>query len=456
MTAVREHVLAGPEEFSGELLRETDEAYEEARRVHNGLIDRRPALIARCRGTADVLAALELAREHGLELSVRGGGHGVAGKAVVDGGLVVDLSPMRGIQVDALRRRVRAQGGVTWAELNREAFLHGLAVTGGTVSTTGIAGLTLGGGHGWLMNRHGLAADNLVAAEIVTADGRVLAVSDAEEPDLFWALRGAGANFGVATWLEYRLHPIGRTVTAGVVIHPFGAAGELLRHYRELVPALPDDLTVYAGLLHAPDGSGTPLCGLVLCHGGSPEDAARDLEPLLSFGDPLDVQVGPMPYPQANTLFDAAYPRGALNHWKSAFVHELPDEAIEVLVEAFAACPSPFTLLAFEEFHGEVTRVREDATAVPHRDPGLNLLITSVWHDPGATEANVAWTRAAYAAVEPYVAAGRYVNYLDADDADGVGAAYRGNHSRLAALKRRHDPENVFRHNHNIRPREAR
>jgi FAD/FMN-containing dehydrogenase len=453
MAAVRETVLPGLEGFSGQLLRPADEGYDEARRVHNGLVDRRPALIARCRSTADVVAAIGAARQAGLEISVRGGGHSVAGKAVLDGGLVVDLSPMRGIHVDARRRRLQAQGGVTWAELNREAFLHGLAVTGGTVSTTGIAGLTLGGGHGWLMNRHGLAADNLLAAELVTADGTVLAISDGEEPDLFWAVRGAGANFGVATWLEYRLHPIGPTVTAGVVIHPFDVAGELLRVYRDVVPTLPDDLTVYAGFLHAPDGSGTPLCAMVLCHAGAPEDAARDLDPLLRFGDPVDVQVGPMPYPQANTLFDAAYPKGALNHWKSAFVHEIPDELIDVLEQAFRACPSLFSLLAFEEFHGEVTRVSPDATAVPHREPGFNLLITSVWREPDATEPNVAWTRAAYDAVEPFVAGGRYVNYLDSDDVDDVGAAYRGNHARLAALKHRYDPENVFHLNQNIRPR---
>ncbi len=455
MTAVEHDVPAAPTGFSGELLASNDAGYEEARRVHNGLVDKRPALIARCRGTADVVAAVELARERGLELAVRGGGHSVAGKSVLDGGLVVDLSLMRGVQVDARWKRVRAQGGVTWAELNREAFLHGLAVTGGTVSTTGIAGLTLGGGHGWLMNRHGLAADNLIGAEIVTADGTVLGLSDDEEPDLFWAVRGAGANFGVATWLEYRLHPIGPTVTAGVVIHPFEVAGELLRRYRELKPGFPDDLTVYAGLLHAPDGSGAPLCALVLCHAGSPEEAARDLEPLLRFGQPLDVQVGPMPYPQANTLFDAAYPKGALNHWKSAFLQELADETIDVVQEAFRACPSPFSLLAFEEFHGEVTRVTPVATAVPHREPGFNLLITSVWHDSDATEANVAWSRGAYEAVEPLLADGRYVNYLDADDSDGVGAAYRGNHARLAALKHRYDPDNVFHLNHNIRPEPA-
>jgi FAD/FMN-containing dehydrogenase len=453
MAAVQETVLPELEGFSGQLLTPADESYDEARRVHNGLVDKRPALIARCRSTADVVAAIGGARQAALEISVRGGGHGVAGRAVLDGGLVVDLSPMRGIRVDARRLRVQAQGGVTWGELNREAFLHGLAVTGGTVSTTGIAGLTLGGGHGWLMNRHGLAADNLLAAELVTADGTVHEVSAEEEPGLFWAIRGAGANYGVATWFEYELYPIGPTVTAGLVIHPFDFADELLRFYRDAVPTLPDDLTVYAGFLHAPDESGTPLCGTVLCHAGTPEDAARDLEPLLRFGEPIDVQVGPMPYPQANTLFDEAYPKGALNHWKSAFVHEIPDELIDVLAEAFRGCPSPFSALLFEEFHGAVTRVPPDATAVPHREPGFNLLITSVWHDPEATEANVAWSRRAYEAVEPFLAAGRYVNYLDTDDVDAVGAAYRGNHSRLAELKHRYDPDNVFHLNQNIRPR---
>jgi len=389
-------------------------------------------------------------RAEGLAISVRGGGHGVAGKAVTDGGLVIDLSPMKGVYVDAAARTVRAQGGVTWGELNRETQLHGLAVTGGTVSTTGIAGLTLGGGHGWMMNRYGLSADNLLSAEIVTADGRVLTASDREHHDLFWALRGAGANFGVVASLSYRLYPVGPTVTAGVVIHPFEAAGELLRFYRELAPGLSDELTVYAGLLHAPDGSGAPLCGLVLCHVGPVERARRDVEPLLAFGSPLDVQVGPMAYAVANTLFDAHYPKGALNHWKSAFLTALSDPAIETIIERFAVCPSPMTLLALEEFHGEVTRIPIDATAVPHRDPGFNLLITSVWSDPAATEANIAWTGETYAALQAFIADRRYVNYLDADDTHGVRAAYGPNYDRLVTLKREYDPDNLFSSNQNI------
>ena len=452
MTTLAHDVPAMPAGFAGDLIAPGDARYAEARRVHNGLVDRSPALIARCRGTADVAAAVEFAREQGIELSVRGGGHSVAGKSVAEGGLVVDLAPMRGVHVDPVRRRLRAQGGVLWAELNREAYARGLAVTGGTVSTTGIAGLTLGGGHGWLMNRHGLATDNLRSLEVVTADGRVLVASEADEPDLFWGMRGAGANFGVATWLEYELYPIGSTVTAGAIIHPFEAAFDVLDAYRELAPSLPDDLTVYAGLLHAPDGSGTPLCGLVVCHAGAPEQARRDLDPLLAVGSPIDVQVGPMPYPDANTLFDAAYPRGALNYWKSGFLTKIPDGLIESLAEAFTACPSPGTLVAFEDFHGAVVRVPTAATAVPHREPGFNLLITSVWHDPAATDANLEWTRSTYAAAEPYLAGGRYVNYLDTDDVDGVAASYRGNGERLVALKRRYDPDNVFRHNQNILP----
>src|SRR5438067_10371962 len=326
--------------FSGGIIVPGHDRYEEARKVHNGLIDKRPALIARCLGTADVVDAIAFARESGLEISVRGGGHSVAGQAVTDGGLMIDLAEMKGIHVDVAAQTVRAQGGVTWGELNRETALQGLATTGGVVSTTGIAGLTLGGGLGWLNGVHGLAVDNLLSVELVTASGDVLTVTAKSDPDLFWALRGGGGNFGVATWFEYRLHPL-QEVHGGLIAHPFDAASGVLRFFRDVSPKLPDELWVVAGLVHAPDGSGAKLAALAVCHCGPAAQAEQDLGPMLEFGSPVMSEVGPMPYPVVNTLFDDAYPPGVLNYWKSSFLHELRDEAINVLVERFAVTPSP-------------------------------------------------------------------------------------------------------------------
>jgi len=438
--------------LSGTLLQAGDDGYEEARRVHNGLIDKRPALIARCRGTADVADAIAIAREAGLEISIRGGGHNVGGRAVTDGGLMIDLAEMKGIHVDPLARTIRAQGGVTWAEFNREAAIHGLAVTGGLISTTGVAGYTLGGGLGWLMGVHGLAADNVLSFELVTADGDVLNVTEESDPDLFWALRGGGGNFGVATSFEYRLHPL-REVVAGIIAYPFDAAKDVLRFYGDTTQSVPDELAIICGLIHAPDGSGTKLAALAVCHAGSPEQAERDLAPLRAFGEPLLAEVGPMPYPVANTLLDEAYPKGALNYWKSSFVKSLDDGLIDTAVDAFASAPSPMTVIALEHFHGAVTRMGVTDTPVPHREEGYSLLITSVWMEPEATEENIAWTRATYGALQPYLAERRWLNYLvDDDGADAVRAAYGPNYDRLAEVKRRYDPENVFHLNHNIDP----
>jgi FAD/FMN-containing dehydrogenase len=362
---------------------------------------------------------------------------------------------MKGMDVDPVARTARAQGGVTWGELNRETQLHGLAVTGGVVSTTGIAGLTLGGGLGYMMARFGLSTDNLVSAEVVTAAGRVLTASDEENPDLFWAIRGGGGNFGVVTWFQYRLHPVGPTVTGGLVIHPFEAARDFMRFMREWTAGLSDDVTLFAGLVHAPDGSGAPLCAVVLCHIGTPEAAQKELEPLLAYGSPLDAPVGPMPYTVVNTLIDDGFPRGALNYWKSAFFSDLSDEAIDTWVERFAVCPSPMTAMIFEHFHGEVTRVPVEATAVPHREPGYNLVIPSIWADPATTEANIGWTHETFEAMRPFMAQRQYVNYQGADESeeDQVRVAYGPNYERLVELKRKYDPDNLFHLNQNIRPR---
>lgn len=438
--------------FSGALLRPGDNGYEEARRLHNGLIDKRPGLIARCLGTADIVDALGFARESGLEISVRGGGHNVAGRAVTNGGVMIDLSLMRGVRVNPDAHTVRAQGGVTWREFNRETAVHGLATTGGVISTTGIAGLTLGGGLGWLLGKYGLSADNLVSVELVTAAGEVLNVTADEHPDLFWALCGGGGNFGVASSFAFRAHPL-REILGGLVAHPVAAAKDVLRFYRDFTASVPDDLTTFAALVHAPDGSGVPLVALILCHCGPLAQAQKDVRPLLEFGKPALVQVGPMPYQVINTILDAAFPRGALNYWKSSFIKALSDEAIGAMIDRFAACPSTMTGIVIEHFHGAATRIGVTDTAVPHREPGYNFLTASVWTNPAETDQNIAWTRATYADMEPYFARRRYVNYLGDDETpDAVQSAYGPNYARLVEIKRRYDPGNLFRLNQNIKP----
>ncbi|HEX5193859.1 MAG TPA: FAD-binding oxidoreductase [Solirubrobacteraceae bacterium] len=437
---------------SGSVLAPDHADYEAARAVHNGLVDRRPVLIVRARRAEDVVAALAFARSGGFEVSVRGGGHNVAGRAVTDGGVMIDLAEMKHITVDPERRTATAQGGVTWNELNEAAARHGLAVTGGAVSTTGIAGYTLGGGLGWLMGKHGLACDNLEAVELVSAAGDVLHVAADSHPELLWALRGGGGNFGVATSFTYRLHPLS-TVTGGLIAHPIDAAPDLLRFYRDAVADASDDLTVFAGLVHAPDGSGAKLAALIVCHAGDPDTAAQELAPFLSFGAPLMTAVGPMPYPQMNTLLDAGYPTGSLNYWLSSFTHGLPDALIDAVVQRFASVPSTMTAILLEHFHGAVTRVAPTDTAVPHREPGWNLLIPSVWTDPAATDTNIRWTRQTHAALSPHLAARRWLNYLGDDQTnDAVQAAYGPNYDRLREIKRRYDPTNLFHLNHNIAP----
>ncbi len=440
--------------FGGQLLQPADSGYEEARKVHNGLVDKRPALIARCTGAADIVDAVALARKLDLEAAVRGGGHNVAGRATVDGGLMIDLAPMKGIHVDASTRTVRAQGGVTWALFNRETQLHGLACTGGVVSSTGIAGLTLGGGLGWLLGKYGLALDNLLSADIVTAEGKILKASADENADLFWAIRGGGGNFGVVASFEYRLHPVGPIVTGGLLAYPFERAREVLRRYREFTAAAPDELMAVGGLIHAADGSGTKLAAMAVCHCGPLDAGEAAIGPIKRFGSPVLDAIGPMPYCQLNTMLDAAYPRGALNHWKSSFLSQLSDDAIDKMIECFARCPTPMGQLLLEHFHGAVSRVGVGDTAFPHRSSGYNLVVLSEWIDRAITDRCVAWARESFAAMTPFMAAGRYVNYLDASDETGdpVAAAYGQNYKRLRELKTKYDPHNFFHMNQNIRP----
>ncbi len=451
--SVADAVIELASKFSGQLLQPADAGYEEARKVHNGLVNKRPVLIARCRGLADIVDAVKVARDQKLEVAVRGGGHNVAGRATIDGGVMIDLSLMKGIHVDPKARTTRAQGGLTWNEFNRETQLHGLATTGGVVSTTGIAGLTLGGGLGWLMGKHALALDNLLSVDLVLADGRILTASEDDNADLFWALRGGGGNFGVAASFEYRLHPVGPIVTGGLIAYPFSAAWDVLRFFRDVTASLPDEFTVFAGLIHAPDGSGAKLAAIVLCHCGPLAAGESAAQPIKKFGAPVMDVIGPMPYSQVNAMLDAAYPRGALNYWKSNFLSSLSDEAIRTMIDCFAKCPTPMGQLLLEHFHGAVTRVGVTDTAFPHRAQGNNLIVLSEWMDPKDNNACTAWARDSYTAMQPFMGSGRYVNYLGDDErGDAVAAAYGPNHRRLQQLKAKYDPENFFHMNQNIRP----
>lgn len=441
--------------FSGELLSRSDAGYDEVRRVHNGFVDKRPLLIARCCGVADVADAVNLAREHDLEVAVRGGGHNVAGRAVLDDGLMIDLSLMKGIHVDPKARTVRAQGGVTWGEFNRETQLHGLATTGGIVTTTGIAGLTLGGGIGYLMGKCGAVVDNLLSVELVTADGSVITATEAEHPDLFWGLRGGGGNFGVATSFSYRLHPLGPMMTGGLIAYPFDEARDMLRFYRDFTASVPDELTVYAGLVPAPDGSGTKLAVLILCHCGDMSDGEAAVRPVKDFGSPVMDMVGPLTYCQMNGLLDESYPRGARNYWKSRFLTELSEDAIDAMIESFANSPATIngSGIFLEHVHGALARVSVDDTAFPYRDDSFSLLVVSEWTDPAQDDQFIAWARESYACLEPFMGAGGYMNYLDHDElGDPVAAAYGPNYARLREIKTKYDPENFFHMNQNIQP----
>lgn len=456
MTTVRSVAAEAAEfgkTFRGSLMRPGDAGYGDARRVHNGLVDKRPALIAQCRDTSDVIDATVLAQRLGLEVAVRGGGHNVAEHATIDGGVMIDLSQMKGIHVDPERRRVRAQGGVTWAELNRETQRHGLAVTGGVVSSTGIAGLTLGGGLGWLMGKYGLAIDNLTSLELVNAQGDMVRTSKTNEPDLFWAARGGGGNFGIATTLEYQLHPVGPTITGGLIAHPFDRSRDVLSLFRDSTLSLPDEQILVGTLAHAPDGSGMKLAAMVTCHCGPLAAGELALRPLKQFGTPVMDGIGPMGYCELNSMLDAGYPRGAFNYWKSTFLRELSDDAIGTMIACFARCPTPMGQLLIEHVHGAAVRVGVEETAFPHRHEGYNFFILTQWLDAAMTDRCIAWTRDTYAQMKPFAAAGRYVNYLGDDEGiDSAPAAYGSNYRRLRELKSKYDPKNFFRMNQNIRP----
>ena len=442
--------------FAGRLLLQDDPAWDSARRVHNGLIDKRPALVAQCLSAADIADAVRLGRGQELEIAVRGGGHNVGGMATVDGGLMIDLSLMRGVHVDPGSRRAWVQGGATWKELNRETQIHGLAVTGGVVGTTGVAGLTLGGGFGWLMPKHGMALDNLRSVELVTADAQILRVSAESHPDLFWAVRGGGGNFGVAASFEFGLHPVGPTVTGGIVAHPFSQAREVLRFYRDFTRAgLADELFVVGALLTGPDGG--KLVAMAAGHCGPTADGVRAVAPIKQFGKPVLDILGPMPYCQLNGLLDGAFPKGGRNYWKSHFIPSFEDGAIDAAVQAFESVSSPMSQMLFEHFHGAGVRQELTETAFALRAEGYNMLILSQWAEPAGDAAGTAWARSTYAAMQPWVGTSRYLNYLIPDDAGeaSLSAAYGPNLERLRAVKAKYDPDNVFHINLNIPPRRS-
>jgi len=434
----------------GRLVQSGDGGYDQARTVWNGMIDRRPALIARCAGPADIIASVHFARDHGLLVSVKGGGHNITGNAVCEGALMIDLSPMKGVRVDPAGRTARAEAGLTWGEYNRETQAFGLASTGGVVSTTGIAGLTLGGGLGWLMGKHGLSCDNLISADLVTADGALVTASAERNSDLFWGLRGGGGNFGVVTSFEYQLHPVG-PVLAGMVIHPMARAKEMLRFYRDFCRGCPDEMLAAAALMTSHEGE--PVAVIIASYIGDLADGERAMAPLRKFGTPLADTIAPTSYVQLNTLFDAAVPYGGVQrYWKSSFLDELGDQLLDIMVARAAKMLSPMSMVLFFHMHGAAARVDRDATAFGLRRDQWDYDAISQWNDPAETAGHIQWTRDYWTAVEPFASGEVYVNHLDAEEATRIRAAYSGNYERLVALKNKYDPANLFRMNQNIRP----
>lgn len=436
-------------QLQGELIQPRDTRYEEARRVFNGMVDKRPALIVRCAAVTDVIASVRLAREKNMPLSVRGGGHSVTGNALCDDGLVIDLSVMKRVRVDPLNRTARAEGGATWGDFDHETQAFGLATTGGIVPSTGIAGLTLGGGLGYLNRKHGLACDNLLTAEVVTADGRLLRASTEENADLFWALRGGGGNFGVVTSLEYQIHPVG-PVLAGELVYPLVQAKEVLRFYRDWSAAAPDEVRADATLLSGPQG---PALDLILCYCGAIQEGEKVLRPMRACGSPLVDSVAPVPYATVQNLLTEIFQPGLLHYWRAGFVQSLGDEAIEALVDFFASnMPGFFAAVAIEHLGGAVSRVSPRDTAFAHRDAQHSLLVLRMWQDPQESDKNIDWARRCFRTAEPFLKPGVYVNYLGHEGEARIRAAYGGNYERLRAIKSRYDPTNFFRLNQNIRP----
>jgi FAD/FMN-containing dehydrogenase len=438
------------EQVRGAVISPTDEAYDDARKIWNGMIDRRPGAIVRCAGVADVISAVNFARDRDLLVAMRGGSHSAAGHAMCDGGIVIDLAGLKGVRVDTSARTVHAQGGLLWKELDHETQALGLATTGGTVSNTGIGGLTLGGGLGWLMGKHGFACDNLLSADIVTADGALITASPDEHADLLWALKGGGGNFGVAVSLEFQLHPVGPTVLGGMVLHPRVASRDVLRFYRDFCPSLPDEAEAFAAMLTSPEGD--PLIALLLGYNGDLAEGERILAPARQFGTPIVDLVSPMPYVQRQTLIDDLGVHGIHRYWKSGFMPELSDDYIDLAVERADTMTSPMSVVGMFYVHGAAARVDPAATAFGLRGAQWDFDIISQWTDPSLADEQVRWTRSFWSEVEPYATGGVYVNHIAGDEPDRVHAAFGPNYERLVSVKRQYDPTNLFRLNHNIRP----
>jgi FAD/FMN-containing dehydrogenase len=444
----------------GELCLPGESGYEQARSIWNGMIERHPGWVVRCTEVSDVIAAVNFARDNGLLLSVRGGGHNVAGSAVGEGGLMIDLSLMRAIRVDPDRRIAHAQPGANWGDLDRETQPFGLAVPGGIVSATGVAGLTLGGGFGWLSRKYGLTSDSLLAVDVVLANGRFLKASHTENPDLFWAIRGGGGNFGVVTSFEFQLQPVGPKVVAGLILYPFADAREVLEFYRDFTAQAPAELGTLAVLRIAPSAPflpkevhGQPVVGIGVCYAGSVEDGERAVRPLKEFGSPLADLIDRKPYTTHQTMLDAASPSGRRYYWKSEYLSELTDNACQTVIKHAANLSSPMTAVLIFQLGGAISRVGESETAAANREAAYVLNIQTAWEDAGQTDRHVQWTRTFWQEMRTFASGGVYVNFLSDDEEDGrVRAAYGGNYGRLVELKNKYDPANLFRLNQNIKP----
>jgi FAD/FMN-containing dehydrogenase len=446
-------------QISGSALTLGDDAYDEARKVWNGTVDRRPALIARCLTDADVQAAVRFAAAHRMLLSVRGGGHHIAGNAVAEGGLMLDLSGMRAVSIDAAKRTASVGPGALLSDLDLAAQAHGLATPLGINSTTGVAGLTLGGGFGWLTRRHGLAIDNLLSAKVVTADGAVRSVRANAEPDLFWALRGGGGNFGVVTSFEFQLHPVGPEVYAGLVVYPFAQARQVLRAWRDFNAGAPDELSVWAVLRKAPplpflpaSAHGTEVVILPLVYSGDVEAGQRAAAPVLQFGDPIGTALAPTPYAAFQGAFDPLLTPGSRNYWKSNNFSHLSDAALDLVIAAAADLPGPECEIFLAQLGGAMARVKPAATAFFGRDASYIMNVHGRWADAADDERVRAWARGVFEAAAPHATGSGYVNFLTEDEAERVAASYGTNYPRLQALKQRFDPGNLFRMNLNIAP----
>ncbi len=447
------------EQVRGDVLVPGDARYEPARAGWNGRFDGHPAVIVRCRDAADVALAIEFARVGELEIAVRSGGHDYAGNSSCDGGLLIDLSPMNAVQVDSRARLARVGAGATWGDVDRATQAFGRATPGATVSTVGVAGFTLGGGVGHLARAHGLACDNLVAAEMVTADGRRIRVSQDQDAELFWAIRGGGGNFGVVTAFEFALHPVGPELLAGQIVYRYEDAAEVLRHYRDFMATAPDDIQCWAFLLRLPplpvfpeEFHGQPALDLVVCHAGSVAQAEEDLRPLREFGDPVLDAVVPQSYAALQQAFDAGMPKGQRWYSRAHYLRTLPDDVIATLLEHARPLPGQFTTAYLGAEGGAGGRIDRDATAFPHRDAAFSLHVFPGWTDAGDDADIMRWAREVHRAMSPHATGGVYVNMLAEDEPDRVGAAYGANYERLARIKRQWDPRNLFRGNHNIRP----